>query len=289
MPDELIKELLKAGVHFGHRTSRWSPKMAKYVFGKRYGIYIIDLEKTAECLNKAKDFLLDLTSRGKSVIFVGTKKQTQDIIQQEAQRCGMHYVNIRWLGGLLTNFSTIRKSIQRLKDIEKMREDGTLQKFVKKEIVHLEKEAALLKRNLSGIVQMENLPDAVIIVDTNKESTAVKEARRLNIPIVAVVDSNSNPDLIDYPIAGNDDAIKSIRLLVSMLADAVIEGRKRFLTYLSSETVSCELNPVTNITDAQAGSGTPDDRAEEKELKSKQAEEKPIEESSGENRSEQQN
>ncbi|MFH1577902.1 MAG: 30S ribosomal protein S2 [Candidatus Omnitrophota bacterium] len=238
MPTELIKQLLEAGVHFGHRTSRWNPKMAKYIFGKRCKIYIIDLEKTEECLNKARDFLLDLISRGQSVIFVGTKKQVQDIIKEEAQRCAMHYVNIRWLGGLLTNFATIRKSIRRLKEIEKMRDDGEFQMLAKKEVAYLEKEEAKLRKNFSGIVQMENLPAAVVIVDTNKESTALKEARRLGISVVAIVDSNSNPDLVDYPIPGNDDAIKSVRLVISLLADAVIEGRKRFLTYLSSETVS---------------------------------------------------
>jgi small subunit ribosomal protein S2 len=215
--------------------------MEKYIFGQRCGIYIIDLEKTEQCLNKARDFLIDIASRGQGVIFVGTKKQTQDIIQQEAERCSMYYVNVRWLGGLLTNFSTIRKSIQRLKDIERMREDGTFKMLVKKEVAYLEKEAGLLKKNLSGIVQMENLPEAVVIVDTNKELTAVREARRLNIPIIAIVDSNSNPDIIDYPIPGNDDAIKSIRLIISLLADAIIEGRKRFLKYLSSETVAGEL------------------------------------------------
>jgi small subunit ribosomal protein S2 len=238
---ELVKQLLEVGVHFGHRTARWNPKMAKYIFGRKSGIYIIDLEKTAECLNKAREFLLDLASRGKGIIFIGTKKQAQDIIQEEAQRCGMYYVNVRWLGGLLTNFSTIKKSIQRLKSIEKMREDGTFKMLVKKEVISLEKEAALLKRNLSGIVLMEDLPDAVVIVDTNKEITAVKEARRLGIPIVAIADSNSNPDIIDYPIPGNDDAIKSIHLIISLLADAVIEGRKRFLSYLGSETVLGEL------------------------------------------------
>ncbi len=262
MPAELIKRLLEAGVHFGHKTSRWNPKMAKYIFGQRYGIYIVDLDKTAQCLEKACEFLSDLASRGQNVIFIGTKKQAQDIIQQEAQRCSMHYVNIRWLGGLLTNFSTIRKSIQHLKDIEKMREEGTFKMLAKKEVTCLEKEAALLKRNISGIVEMETLPSAVIIVDTNKEMTAVREARRLKIPIVAIVDSNSNPDIIDYPIPGNDDAIKSIHLMISLLADAIIAGRKRFLTYLASETVSGELKQEYGAT-----------KPVEEETKSKQAEE----------------
>ncbi len=256
MPTKLITQLLEAGVHFGHKTSRWNPKMAKYIFGQRCGIYIIDLEKTAQCLEKACDFLLDSASRGQGIIFVGTKKQVQDIIQQEAQRCSMYYVNIRWLGGLLTNFSTIKKSIQRLKDIDKMREDGTFKALAKKEVAYLEKEAALFKKNLSGIVQMENLPGAVVVVDTNKEITAVREARRLKIPIVAIVDSNSDPDIVDYPIPGNDDAIKSIHLMISLLADAIIEGRKRFLTYLTSETVSNELSSVKNTGDAGEESRT---------------------------------
>ena len=237
MSTELVKQLLEAGVHFGHKTSRWNPKMAKYIFGQRYGIYIIDLEKAAQCLNKARDFLLDIASRGQSVIFVGTKKQAQDIVKQEAERCSMYYVNVRWLGGLLTNFSTIKKSIQRLKDIEKMRDDGTFKLLAKKEVIRLQKEEAVLRKNLSGITQIEKLPAAVVIVDTNKEITAVKEARNLKIPVVAIVDSNSNPDMVDYPIPGNDDAIKSVRLILSLLADAIIEGRKRFLSYLASETV----------------------------------------------------
>lgn len=241
MPGELVEQLLEAGVHFGHKTSRWNPKMAKYIFGQRCGIYIIDLEKSVQCLNKARDFLVDLVSRGNDVIFVGTKKQIQDVVQQEAERSNMYYVKVRWLGGLLTNFSTIKKSIQRLKDIEKMRGDGTFAMLTKKEVAHLEKEAALFNKNLSGIVGMENLPSALIIVDTNKEITAVREARRLKIPIVAIVDSNSNPDMVDYPIPGNDDAIKSVRLIISLLAEAIIEGRKKFLSYLASETVSEDL------------------------------------------------
>ena len=271
MPTELIKQLLETGVHFGHKTSRWNPKMAKYIFGQRCGIYIIDLEKTEQCLNKARDFLLDLTSRGQGVIFVGTKRQAQDIIQKEAERCSMYYVSVRWLGGLLTNFSTIRKSIQRLKDIEKMRDDGTFKMLAKKEVACLEKELALLKKNLSGIVQMENLPAAVVVVDTNKEMTAVREARRLKIPIVAIVDTNSDPDMIDYPIPGNDDAIKSIHLIISLLADAIIEGRKRFLSYLSSETVSSELKQEYITT------GSLEPETEVKQIKEKVLEKEPEE------------
>jgi len=269
LPTDLVKELLEAGVHFGHKTSRWNPKMSKYIFGQRCGIYIIDLEKTAECLNKAKDFLLDLASRGRNVIFVGTKKQAQDIIQQEAQRCSMYYVHFRWLGGLLTNFSTIKKSIQRLKEIEKMREDKIFDKLGKKEVASLEREAALFRKNLSGIIQMEHLPDAVIVVDTNKEITAIREARRLRIPIVAIIDSNSNPDFVDYPIPGNDDATKSIRLIVSLLADAIIEGRQRFLSYLATETVTEELRQEI------VGSGPGGEGAEIKQIEEEILEKEP--------------
>lgn len=245
MPSELIKQLLEAGVHFGHQTKRWNPKMKKFIFGERSGIYIIDLEKTEECINKARDFLVDLTAKGEFVLFVGTKKQAQEVVLQEAMRCGMYYVTERWPGGLLTNFSTIKKSINRLKEIEKMKEDGTFEKLTKKEIAHLEKELAKLKKNFSGIVAMERMPRAVFIVDTKKEETAVREARRLDIPIIGLIDTNSNPDLIDLPIAGNDDATKSIKLVASILADAVLEGRKRFLSYLSQEGVAIkEEKPV---------------------------------------------
>ncbi|MCM8781212.1 MAG: 30S ribosomal protein S2 [Candidatus Omnitrophica bacterium] len=238
MPTELIKQLLEAGVHFGHRTSRWNPKMRRYIFGQRSGIYIIDLKKTEECLNKTRDFLLDITSKGETVLFVGTKKQSQEVIQQEATRCGMYYVTQRWLGGLLTNFSTIKKSIERLKDIERMRQDGTFEKLTKKEVARLEKESAKLQKNFGGIVNMEHLPRAIFVVDTKKEDTAVREARRLSIPIIGIVDTNSDPDLIDYPIPGNDDATKSIRMISSFIADSIIEGRKRFLSYLSQEGVT---------------------------------------------------
>lgn len=235
MPSELIKQLLEAGVHFGHKTSRWNPKMKKFIFGERSGIYIIDLEKTEECINSTCDFLLDITSKGESVLFVGTKKQAQEVVQQEAMRCGMYYVTERWLGGLLTNFSTIKKSINRLKEIEAMRQDGTFTKLTKKEIAHLEKEVAKLKKNFAGIVSMEHLPKAVFIVDTKKEETAVCEANRLSIPIVALIDTNSDPDLVTFPIPGNDDATKSIRLITSLMADTILDGRKKFLSYLSQE------------------------------------------------------
>lgn len=238
MPSELIKQLLEAGVHFGHKTARWNPKMKKFIFGERSGIYIIDLEKTEECLNKARDFLLDIATKGEVILFVGTKKQAQEVVKQEALRCGMYYVTERWPGGLLTNFATIKKSIARLKEIERIKEDGTISKFTKKEQSKLEKELTKLKKNFSGISQMENMPKAVIIIDTQKEDTAVKEARRLSIPIVGLLDTNSNPDLVDYPIPGNDDATKSIKLVVNLFAESVIEGRKKFLSYLSESGVA---------------------------------------------------
>ncbi len=238
MPSDIIKQFLEAGVHFGHKVSRWNPKMKKFIFGQRSGIYIIDLEKTEESVNKARDFLLDLASRGETVLFVGTKKQAQEVVRQEAIRCGMYYVTERWPGGLLTNLATIKKSINRLKEIEKMKEDGTCQKLTKKEVALLEKELVKLKKNFSGIVQMERPPKAIFIVDTKKEETAVKEARRLSIPVIGLIDTNSNPDLITYPIAGNDDATKSIRLISSLIADSIIEGRKKFLSYLSESGVA---------------------------------------------------
>jgi len=233
VPSELIKQLLEAGVHFGHKTARWNPKMKKFIFGQRSGIYVIDLEKTEELLNKARDFLMELASKGEYVLFVGTKKQAQEIIREEAVRAGMYYVAERWPGGLLTNFSTVKKSINRLKEIEKMHEDGTFEKLTKKEVSGLEKEAGKLRKNFSGIVQMERMPAAIFIVDTKKEETAVREAGRLSIPIVAFLDTNCNPDPIAYPIPGNDDAAKSVRLVVSLIADSIIEGRKKFLSYLS--------------------------------------------------------
>ncbi|MDD3274838.1 MAG: 30S ribosomal protein S2 [Candidatus Omnitrophica bacterium] len=240
MPSELIKQLLEAGVHFGHQTKRWNPKMKKFIFGSRSGIYIIDLEKTEECLNAARDFLTDLSSKGEFILFVGTKKQAQDVIKQEAVRSGMYYVTDRWPGGMLTNFATIKKSINRLKEIEKMRTDGTFEKITKKEIARLEKELIKLHKNFSGIVLMDKMPKAVFVVDTKKEETAVREARRLGIPVVGLIDTNSNPDLVDYPIPGNDDATKSIRAVVSIIADTVIEGRKKFLSYLAQEGVKVE-------------------------------------------------
>lgn len=238
MPSELIKQLLEAGVHFGHQTKRWNPKMKKFIFGSRSGIYIIDLEKTEECVNAARDYLAQITAKGELVLFVGTKKQAQEVMLKEAQRSGMFYVTERWPGGLLTNFATIKKSINRLKSIEKMREDGTFEKLTKKEVAQLEKELAKLNKNFSGIVKMEKMPKAMIVVDTKKEETAVHEANRLGIPVIALIDTNSNPDLIAYPIPGNDDATKSISAVIGILTETIIEGRKKFLSYLAQEGVA---------------------------------------------------
>ena len=235
MPSELIKQLLEAGVHFGHQTKRWNPKMKKFIFGSRSGIYIIDLEKTEECINNARDYLMDITSKGEVVLFVGTKKQAQEVVLAQALRTGMYYVTERWPGGLLTNFTTIKKSINRLKEIERMREDGTFEKLTKKEISGLEKELAKLNKNFAGIVKMERMPKAMIVVDTKKEETAIREAKRLSIPVIGLIDSNSDPTMIAYPIPGNDDATKSISLIISLLADTILEGRKKFLSYLSQE------------------------------------------------------
>jgi small subunit ribosomal protein S2 len=220
-----MKELLEAGVHFGHQTKRWNPKMQKYIFGERNGIYIIDLQKTLKKFREAYAFVRDLAAGGGSVLFVGTKKQAQETVLEEAARCGMFYVNQRWLGGTLTNFTTIRKSIARLKRLEEMRDTGEYERLPKKEALQLERERQKLDKALVGIKAMEQLPSAVFIVDPRKEAIAVAEAQRLGISIVAIVDTNCDPTGIDYPIPGNDDAIRAVRLIASRVADAINEGR----------------------------------------------------------------
>lgn len=240
MAEELIKQLLEAGVHFGHQTKRWNPKMAPFIFGARNGIYIIDLEKTVEYLQRAREFLKDLTRKGEVVLFVATKKQAQAIIVEQAKHCGIYYVSHRWLGGLLTNFATIKKSIARLKDIEKMKDDGRMSSFTKKEVSILLKEQEKLEKNLGGIKDMERLPAVLFVIDSRKESLAVAEARTLGIPIVGLIDTNCNPDLIDYPIPGNDDAIKSIRLITTLVAESIAEGRKGFLEYLAQVNIKAQ-------------------------------------------------
>jgi small subunit ribosomal protein S2 len=223
-----MKELLEAGVHFGHQVRRWNPKMKEYIFGERNGIYIIDLQKTQRMFREAIGFVTNVIAedRGKTILFVGTKRQAQDAIREESERCGQYYVNQRWLGGLLTNFQTVQKSIKRLKDLEAMQTDGRYEKLTKKERIKLDRERESLNKNLSGIKSMSRLPDAVFIIDVRKEEIAVAEANRLGIPIVAVVDTNCSPEGIDYVIPGNDDALRAVRLFASRIADAILEGQQ---------------------------------------------------------------
>ena len=220
-----MEELLESGAHFGHQTKRWNPKMRPYIFGQRNGIYVIDLTKTAKLFGDAEEFASRLAASGQTILFVGTKRQAQDLVQEEAQRCGMYFVNHRWLGGLLTNFMTIQRSIGRLRELEAMAEDGRYETLSKKEIARIEKEKKKLHRNLDGIRKMSRLPDAVFVIDTRREKIAVDEARKLKIPVIGIVDTNCDPDDVDYVIPGNDDALRSIRLFLSRIADAVISGR----------------------------------------------------------------
>ena len=221
-----IKQLLEAGVHFGHHTRRWNPKMAEYIFTERNGIYIIDLQKTVKKFEEAYMFVRDIAAQGGNILFVGTKKQAADSIKEEAQRCGMYYVNVRWPGGMMTNFKTIKKSIARLNSLTKMQEDGTFELLPKKEVAAKQKEIFDLEKNYGGIKDMHNLPDAVFIVDPRKEKNAVLEAKKLGIPVIAIVDTNCDPDDADYVIPGNDDAIRAIKLIASVIADAVIEAKQ---------------------------------------------------------------
>jgi small subunit ribosomal protein S2 len=219
-----MKELLEAGVHFGHQTKRWNPKMKEYIFGERNGIYIIDLQKTLKMFKEVAWFVTDQAAEGKLVLFVGTKRQAQDAIAEEANRCGMFYVNQRWLGGLLTNWVTVQKSVKRLKELDEMATDGRYELLPKKEVVKLERERKHLQANLAGIKNLNRLPDVVFVIDSNKEQIAVKESRKLGIPVVAVVDTNCDPSEVDYVIPGNDDALRAIRLFASKISDSVVEG-----------------------------------------------------------------
>ena len=232
-----IKQLLEAGVHFGHHTRRWNPKMAEYIFTERNGIYIIDLQKTVKKFEEAYMFIRELSEQNGTILFVGTKKQAADTIKEEAERCGMYYVNVRWPGGMLTNFKTIRKSISRLNQLEKMSTDGTFDLLPKKEVAAKVKEIYDLEKNYGGIKNMDTLPSAVFIVDPRKEHNAVLEAKKLGIPVVAIVDTNCDPDDADYIIPGNDDAIRAIRLISSVLADAILEGKQGEQFTDSEETV----------------------------------------------------
>jgi len=221
-----MKQLLEAGVHFGHQTRRWNPKMATYIFTERNGIYIIDLQKTVKKLEEAYFFVRDMAASGESILFVGTKKQAQDAIKEEAERCGQFYVNARWLGGMLTNFKTMRTRIARLNQLQKMQADGTFDLLPKKEVIKLQLEIAKLEKYLGGVKEMKKLPGALFVVDSRKEKNAIAEARKLNIPIVAIVDTNCDPDEIDYVIPGNDDAIRAIKLISQTMANAVLEGKQ---------------------------------------------------------------
>ena len=240
-----MKELLESGVHFGHQAKRWNPKMKKFIFGERNGIHIVDLQKTLKGVEEAYNFIRNIASTGAPILFVGTKKQAQDSIAEEAQRAGAFYVNNRWLGGMLTNFSTVRKSIGRLKKIETMKEDGTYNVLTKKEVAKLEKERTKLEKNLRGIKEMMSLPGALFIIDPKKEKIAVAEARRLSIPVVAVVDTNCDPDDADYVIPGNDDAIRAIKLIASKMADAVLEGKGMLSKTTEEKTEEVEIEEKT--------------------------------------------
>jgi small subunit ribosomal protein S2 len=238
-----MKELLEAGVHFGHQTKRWNPKMKEYIFGERNGIYIIDLQKTLKMFKEASKYVTDLTSTGKLILFVGTKRQAQDAVAEEATRAGMPYINSRWLGGLLTNWVTVQKSVKRLTELDDMSTDGRYELLTKKEVIKLERERKALSTSLSGIKNMKRLPDALFIIDSNNEAIAVAEARKLGIPVVAVVDTNCDPTVVDYVIPGNDDALRAIRLFTTKIADAAFEGTQM----ISDKAFSNEFAEITPI------------------------------------------
>lgn len=239
-----MKQLLEAGVHFGHQTRRWNPKMAEYIFTERNGIYIIDLQKTVKKVEEAYSFIRDVAADGGSVLFVGTKKQAQEAIREEAERTGMYFVNARWLGGMLTNFKTIKKRIDRLFQLKKMREDGTMDLLPKKEVIKLNLEEEKLEKFLGGIKEMKELPSAIFIVDPRKEKNAIAEAHRLGIPIVAIVDTNCDPEEVDYPIPGNDDAIRAVKLIVSTMGNAILEGKQGEQFEADSEEPETESDEV---------------------------------------------
>jgi small subunit ribosomal protein S2 len=259
-----MKELLEAGVHFGHQTKRWNPKMKEFIFGERNGIYIIDLQKTLKMFKEASKFVQELAAEGKLLLFVGTKRQAQDAIAEEAQRCSMFYVNQRWLGGLLTNWMTIQKSIKRLKELDDMATDGRYELLPKKEVIKLERERKHLQANLAGIKDLGRLPDAVFVIDSNKEQIAVREARKLGIPVVAVVDTNCDPSEVDYVIPGNDDALRAIRLFASKIADSVVEGAqaasdKQQAEFTAAQYASQEAEAAAAEAGETAAEGTAED------------------------------
>ena len=233
-----MKQLLEAGVHFGHQTRRWDPRMAEYIFQARNGIHIIDLQKTSKKLDEAYSFVKEQAEEGKTILFVGTKKQAQECVKEAAERCGMYYIDQRWLGGMLTNFKTIRTRVERLKELERMQEDGTFEVLPKKEVIVLKKEMEKLEKNLGGIKEMEQLPGVLFVVDPKKERTAILEAKKLNIPVVGLVDTNCNPEDVDYAIPGNDDAIRAVKLIADVVANAVIEGNQGETFETSAEELS---------------------------------------------------
>lgn len=242
-----MKQLLEAGVHFGHQTRRWDPKMAEYIFQARNGIHIIDLQKTSKKLDEAYAFLKEQAEEGKTVLFVGTKKQAQECVKEAAEKCGMYYVDQRWLGGMLTNFDTIRARVQRLKDLEAMAEDGTFDVLPKKEVILLRKEMEKLERNLGGIKEMDKIPGVIFLVDPKKERIAVLEAKKLNIPVIGLVDTNCNPEEVDYAIPGNDDAIRAVKLIADVMANAVIEGKQGESFETTVENQNVEDEEVTDM------------------------------------------
>lgn len=247
-----MKQLLEAGVHFGHQTRRWDPKMAEYIFQARNGIHIIDLQKTSKKIDEAYAFLKEQAEEGKTVLFVGTKKQAQECVKEAAEKSGMYYVDQRWLGGMLTNFDTIRTRVQRLKDLEKMQEDGTFEVLPKKEVILLKKEMEKLERNLGGIKNMEEIPGVIFLVDPKKEHIAVLEAKKLGIPVIGLVDTNCNPEEVDYAIPGNDDAIRAVKLIADTMANAVIEGRQgETLEVTSDSEDAMETEEATTPTDME--------------------------------------
>ena len=254
-----MKELLEAGVHFGHQTKRWNPKMKEYIFGERNGIYIIDLQKTLKMFKEAAKFVSDLTSTGKIVLFVGTKRQAQDAVAEEAKRAGMPYINSRWLGGLLTNWVTCQKSVKRLAELDEMAVDGRFELMTKKEVIKLERERKHLNTNLAGIKNMRRLPDAIFVVDSNNEAIAVAEARKLGIPVVAVVDTNCDPTVVDYVIPGNDDALRAIRLFTTKIADSAFEG----VQMIGDKSIANEYADVTPVATESHFIGLEDEETQE--------------------------
>ena len=254
-----MKELLEAGVHFGHQTKRWNPKMKEYIFGERNGIYIIDLQKTLKMFKEASKFVTDLTSTGKLILFVGTKRQAQDAVAEEATRAGMPYINSRWLGGLLTNWVTCQKSVKRLAELDEMAVDGRFELMTKKEVIKLERERKALHTNLAGIKNMRRLPDAIFVIDSNNEAIAVSEARKLGIPVVAVVDTNCDPTVVDYVIPGNDDALRAIRLFTTKIADSAFEG----VQMIGDKSIANEYADVTPVATESHFIGLEDEEAQE--------------------------